>query len=119
MKKLEFHSTLNHSKTTSYSRNSTLEKTEKHMVLWIEDYRKQISIDGKIIKEKALRIYNWLQKLESSVSHQGNTKMAFNTSHGWLTGFLRTHAFHNVKNQGELASADGNAAKTIQMNYKK
>ena len=36
-----------------------------------------------------------------------------------MDGFLRTHAFHNVKNQGELASADGIAAKTIQMNYKK
>lgn len=100
------------SKTTSYSRNSTLEKTEKHMVLWIEDLQeKKIPIDGKIIKEKALRIYNRLQELEPSVSHQGTNKIAFNASHGWLTGFLKRHAFHNVKIQGELASADENAAK--------
>ena len=70
------------SKTTAYSRNSTLEKTEKHMVLWIEVYRKKISIHGKIIEEKALRIYNRLQEFESSVYHQGTNKMAFNTSHG-------------------------------------
>ena len=30
--------------------------------------------------------------------------MVFNTSHGWLTGFLKRHAFHNVKIQGELAA---------------
>ena len=77
------------------------------MVLWIEDYRKKISIAGKIIKEKALGIYNRLQDFESSVSHQVTIKMAFNASHGWLTGFLkRDAAFHNVKIQGNLASAE-------------
>ena len=81
------------------------------MVLWIEDYRKKISIAGKIIKEKALGIYNRLQDFESSVSHQVTIKMAFNASHGWLTGFLKRDDFHNVKIQGELASADANAAK--------
>ena len=37
--------------------------------------------------------------------------MDLNTSHGWLTGFLKNDAFHNLKIQGELASADENAAK--------
>ena len=69
-------------------------------MLWVEE----------IIKEKALRIYNRLQEFESSVYHQGTNKMAFNTSHGWLTGFLKNDAFHNLKIQGELASADENAA---------
>lgn len=46
-------------KTYSYSRNSALEKTKKYTAFWMEDLRKnRISIDGKIKKEKVLRIHN-------------------------------------------------------------
>ncbi|CAK9810845.1 Tigger transposable element-derived protein 1 [Anthophora quadrimaculata] len=37
--------------------------------------------------------------------------MKFSASNGWLTGFLRRYALHNVKIQGEAASADEAAAK--------
>ena len=48
------------------------------MVLWIEDLNKKNSIDVKIIKEKALKIYNRLQELEPSVFHQGTNKISLN-----------------------------------------
>nr|XP_022902385.1 tigger transposable element-derived protein 1-like [Onthophagus taurus] len=74
---------------------------------------KRIPIDGKHIKEKALRIYNQLQELEPPTSLQATKKLALNASEGWLTGFIKRHAFHNVKIKGEVASADENAAKTF------
>ncbi|XP_071052596.1 tigger transposable element-derived protein 1-like [Onthophagus taurus] len=84
------------------------------MVFWIEDLQsKRILIDGKHTKEKALRIYNQLQELEPSTSLQATKKLAFNANEGWLTGFIKRHAFHNVKIKEEVASADENAAKTI------
>ena len=61
---------------------------------------------GKLLKRKHLER---LQKFESSVYPQGTNKMTYNTSHGYLIGFLKSHAFHNVKIQGE--SADENATK--------
>lgn len=101
-------------KTSSYSRNPILEKTEKHLVFWIEDLiKKKIPVDGPIIKEKALRLFNRIQESEPSTSHQVTKTVAFNASDGWLTGFLKRHAFHSVKIKGEVASADVNAAKSF------
>ncbi|XP_061391872.1 uncharacterized protein LOC133327325 [Musca vetustissima] len=31
---------------------------------------------------------------------------AFSASTGWMTGFLKRHALHNIKIKGETASAD-------------
>ena len=53
------------------------------------------------------------------MNHQGTNKIAFNPSPGWLTGFPKRHAFHNVNIQGELASADVNPAKNYPDNLAK
>ena len=37
----------------------------------------------------------------------------FSASDGWLTGFLKRNAFHNLKIKEEIASADEKAAKTF------
>jgi hypothetical protein len=101
------------SKTSSYCRNAILEKMEKLLVVWIEDLiQKKIPVDGQIIKEKALRIYERLQELEPSTSLQAIKQVTFNASEGWLKGFLKRHAFHNLKIKGEVASADEKAAKS-------
>lgn len=94
------------SKLSSYSRNVLVEKTEKALVIWIDDLtKKRIPLDGPLIKNKALRFYEQLKQLEPSTStaHSGTE---FSASTGWLTGFLKRNAFHNVKITGEIASAD-------------
>lgn len=58
-------------------------------------------------------IYERLQESEPSTNLKGTKKLIFNASEGWLTGFLKRHAFHNVKIKGEIASADENAAKSF------
>ncbi|GFR15032.1 tigger transposable element-derived protein 1 [Trichonephila clavata] len=103
-------------KRVSYSRNILIEKTEKALVLWIQELtQKRIPIDGELIKEKAIRFYNQVKDLEPSCSssHIGSPK--FSASNGWLAGFLQRHALHNLKIKGEAASADETAAK----NYSK
>ncbi|GFQ84891.1 tigger transposable element-derived protein 1 [Trichonephila clavata] len=103
-------------KRVSYSRNILIEKTEKALVLWIQELtQKRIPIDGELSKEKAIRFYNQVKDLEPSCSssHIGRTK--FSASNGWLAGFLQRHARHNLKIKGEAASADETDAK----NYSK
>ena len=93
-----------------------IEKTEKALILWIQELtKKRIPVDGELIKEKSIRFYNQLKDLEPSCSssHIGIPK--FSASNGWLVGFLQRHALHNLKTKGEAASGDETAAK----NYSK
>lgn len=103
------------SKRASYSRNSVIEKTEKALVLWVKDLtKKRIPVHKELIQEKARQYFNQLKDLEPSPSScLRNVK--FSASNGWFAGFLQRYALHNVKIQGEAASADETAA----MNYRK
>ena len=99
------------SKLASYSRNVLVEKTEKALVIWIDDLtKKRIPLNGPIIKNKALHFYEQLKQLEPSTS-SAHSNTSFSASKRWLTGFLKRNAFHNVKITGETASADEKAAK--------
>lgn len=96
---------------TSYSRNSLIEKTEKALILWIQELtQRRIPIDGELIKEKALRFYNQLKVSEPSCSSSHIGRPKFSASNGWLCGFLQRHALHNLKIKGETASAHETAA---------
>ncbi|XP_067136827.1 tigger transposable element-derived protein 1-like [Centruroides vittatus] len=102
--------------STALGKEFGLEKTEQALILWIQDFtEKRIPIDGELIKEKAIRFYNQLKDLEPSCSSSHTESRKFSASNGWLVGFLRRHALHNLKIKGEAASADETAAK----NYSK
>lgn len=104
------------SRRASYSRNIVIEKTEKALVFWIKDLtKKRIPIHKDLIKEKARQYFNQLKDLEPSSSSSCLENLKFSASNGWFTGFLRRYALHNVKIQGEAASANETAAK----NYRK
>ncbi|XP_054746093.1 tigger transposable element-derived protein 1-like [Anastrepha obliqua] len=84
---------------------------EKALVMWIEDKsQKRIPIDGIAIKQTALRIYKRIKEVEPGTSSQSK-QPEFSASTGWMTGFFKRHALHNVKIKGETASADELAAK--------
>jgi len=99
-------------KRASYSRNILIEKTEKALILWIQELtQKRIPIDGELLKEKAIQFYNQLKYVEPSCSLSHIERLKFSASNGWLVGFLQRHALHNLKIKGETASADETAAK--------
>ncbi|UYV61950.1 hypothetical protein LAZ67_1007149 [Cordylochernes scorpioides] len=86
-------------------------KTEKALVIWIEDLtQKRITLDGHLIKMKALKFYKELKESEPSTSSRESNPQ-FSASIGWLTGFIKIHSFHNLKIKGEVASADEEAAR--------
>lgn len=98
-------------KSSSYIRDVVKEKMEKALVIWIEDKsQKRIPVDGMTIKQTALRIYKHIKEIEPSTSSQSK-QPEFSASTGWMTGFLKRHALHNIKIKGETASADELAAK--------
>ncbi|UYV68894.1 hypothetical protein LAZ67_6001509 [Cordylochernes scorpioides] len=95
----------------SKNTGTLIEKTEKALVIWIEDLtQKRIPLDGHLIKMKALKFYKELKESEASTSSRESNPQ-FSASTGWLTGFIKRHSFHNLKIKGEVASADEEAAR--------
>lgn len=106
-------------KSSSYIRDVVKEKMEKALVIWIEDKsQKRIPVDGTTIKQTALRIYKHIKEDEPSTSSQSK-QFEFSASTGWMTGFLKRHALHNIKIKGETASADTLAAEEFPQKLRK
>lgn len=93
---------------TSHPRAPIIEKMEKALSIWIDDCsKKQIRLDTNIIKQKALKIYNYLKENGESAINPD-----FVASKGWFDRFRKRVSLQNLKIQGESASADKEAAKT-------
>ncbi|GFS71424.1 tigger transposable element-derived protein 1 [Trichonephila clavipes] len=98
-------------KFASYTRDVLLERTERAIAIWIEEQvQRRIPVSGYLIQEKALQFYNSMEQSEASTSTSQAGK-EFSASKGWLTGFLKRNALHNIKITGESATADEGAAK--------
>ncbi|GFX82492.1 tigger transposable element-derived protein 1 [Trichonephila clavipes] len=78
--------------------------------LFQEQVQRRIPVSGYLIQEKALQFYNSIKQSEPSTSTSQAGK-EFSASKGWLTGFLKRNALHNIKITGESATADEGAAK--------
>ncbi|GFX42931.1 tigger transposable element-derived protein 1 [Trichonephila clavipes] len=95
----------------SYIMDVLLERTERAIAIWIEEQvQRRIPVSGYLIQEKALQFYKSMKKSEPSTSTSQAGKY-FSASEGWLTGFLKRNALHNIKITGESATADEGAAK--------
>lgn len=103
-------SNVSHSKT-SHARSPIMEKMEKMLNLWLEDKnQKNMPIGGLILRLKAVRIFDFLQLTDSSIS---DPKIKFSGSKGWLGNFKKRFQLHNIKLTGETAAADHEAAKAF------
>jgi hypothetical protein len=72
---------------------------EKALHLWVEDMnRKLMPIDGNVLRQKALSLYDDFKK----ESTEEITKQ-FTTSKGWLHRFRNRHNLENIKITGEAA----------------
>ncbi|GFV63522.1 tigger transposable element-derived protein 1 [Trichonephila clavipes] len=98
-------------KFASYIRDVLLERTERAIVIWIEEQvQRRIPVSGYLIQEKALQFYKSMKQSEPSTSTSQAGK-EFSASKGWLTRFLKRNALHNIKITGESTTADEGAAK--------
>ncbi|GFW96549.1 tigger transposable element-derived protein 1 [Trichonephila clavipes] len=98
-------------KFASYTRDVLLERTERAIAIWIEEQvQRRIPVSGYLIQEKALQFYKSMKQSEplTSTSQAGKE---FSASKGWLTGFLKRNALHNIKITEESATANEGAAK--------
>jgi len=96
-------------KITARPRAEIMEKMEQSLTVWIEDMtKKRLPLDGNVIKQKALKIFNYLKEIGQSSTNEDNHQ--FVASNGWFEKFKKRHALHNLKIQGERASADVDAA---------
>uniref|UniRef100_A0A1A9WL48 HTH CENPB-type domain-containing protein n=1 Tax=Glossina brevipalpis TaxID=37001 RepID=A0A1A9WL48_9MUSC len=86
-----------------------MEKMEQSLTMWIEDItKKRLLLDGNVVKQKALKIFNYLKETEQPSTDEDNHQ--FVASKRWFENFKKRHSLHSLKIQGERASADAEAA---------
>lgn len=100
---------------TARPRAPIIQKMEKVLGIWI-DYccKRQIPLEGNVIKQKALEIYNHLKENgESSVTPE------FVASKGWFTRFKNRFSLQTLRIQGESILADNEAARKYPEQFQK
>ncbi|XP_058443691.1 tigger transposable element-derived protein 1-like [Malaya genurostris] len=109
--------TVGSAKLSSYTRDPTMVKMEKALLLWIEDHaQKDIPLDGELIKNKALQLYGLLSNDGPCTS---SAVRSFTASKGWFYKFMQRNSIRNVKLKGESASADTTAADHFKKTFMK
>ncbi|GFV75429.1 tigger transposable element-derived protein 1 [Trichonephila clavipes] len=102
-------------KFASYIRDVLLERTERAIAIWIEEQVQRIPVRGYLIQEKALQFYKSMKQSEPSTSTSQAGK-EFSASKGWLTGFLKRNALHNIKITGRVRQQMKEQQKYFQRN---
>lgn len=102
-------------KVTATIRNKVLVKVENALNLWVEDMtRKNIPIDGKMLQQKALILYEDMQPPDAIEEE----RKSFTASRGWLHRFKTRFNLKNIKMTGESASADHTTAASFPEKFK-
>ncbi|XP_066941105.1 tigger transposable element-derived protein 1-like [Macrobrachium rosenbergii] len=83
---------------------------EKLLLIWLEDQnQRRVPVSLSVIQEKAKELHAAVVKK----SGEGSASEEFSASRGWFNRFKARANLHNVKLQGEAASADGIAAESF------
>ncbi|XP_059055009.1 tigger transposable element-derived protein 1-like [Achroia grisella] len=93
-------------------RNALIYEMEKLLYNWIQDQtQRRVPLSLAIIQNKALSIINTLQNKRGE-NNSDETK-CFSASRGWFMRFKTRYSLHNIRVQGEAASADHVAAQSF------
>ena len=88
-------------------RSGLIIEMERLLVMWLEDQnQRRIPVSLMLIQEKARRLFETLK----SQKGEGSASEEFAASKGWFNRFKARANLHNLKVQGEAASADTEAA---------
>ncbi|XP_066940984.1 tigger transposable element-derived protein 1-like [Macrobrachium rosenbergii] len=83
---------------------------EKLLLIWLEDQNQQrVPARLSVIQEKARELHTAVVKRNG----EGSASEEFSASRGWFNRFKARANLHNVKLQGEAASADSVAAESF------
>lgn len=100
-------------KRTSYTRDASIEKMEKLLIIWIEHaIDKHIPLSTNVITQKALKIYDCLEQPDDTTC-----KSKFVASHGWFEKFKMRAGLRSLLIQGESSSGDKNAAQEFPIKF--
>ncbi|KAM4045427.1 tigger transposable element-derived protein 1-like [Anomaloglossus baeobatrachus] len=88
-------------------RSGLIIEMERLLVLWLEDKnQRRIPVSLMVIQEMARRLFETLKRQKG----EGSESKEFVVRRGWFMRFKDRANFHNIKVQGEAASADEKAA---------
>ncbi|XP_044533500.1 tigger transposable element-derived protein 1-like [Gracilinanus agilis] len=103
-------------KVTSTVRDKVLVKVEKALNLWVEDMsRKRMPIDGNMLRQKALTLYEDFQKKDKTKDES----KPFTASRGWLHRFRNRFNLKNRKITRDTSTGDEEAAAMFMTDLKK
>ncbi|XP_053571576.1 tigger transposable element-derived protein 1-like [Bombina bombina] len=101
--------TLVHTKVIR-KRDNLIAEMEKLLVVWIEDQTSHnVPLSQAIIQSKALSLFNAMKTDRGESAKDEN----FEASRGWFNRFKERSHLHNIKVQGEAASADVESAEAF------
>ncbi|XP_064090914.1 tigger transposable element-derived protein 1-like isoform X2 [Macrobrachium nipponense] len=87
--------------------NPNLVAMEKLLLVWLEDQiQRHVPVGIALIQEKARELYEVVVEKQG----EGSATESFAASRGWFNRFKVRANLHNLKLQGEVASADEEAA---------
>ncbi|XP_018099221.1 tigger transposable element-derived protein 1-like [Xenopus laevis] len=90
-------------------RSGLISKMERLLIIWIEDQtQRNMPISLCLVQEKALSLFRYLKAARTV--NAGDCNEEFVASRGWFSRFKERANLHNIKVQGEAASASVHAA---------
>jgi hypothetical protein len=89
------------------SRDTILEKLEKHLLQWIDNHTHEHSVlPFNVIQDKALSLFSDLKRKAEDEGNPVSADFDFKASHGWFERFKKRVNLYGVKGGGEKTSAD-------------
>ncbi|XP_020020233.1 general transcription factor II-I isoform X7 [Castor canadensis] len=107
-------------KVTATVRDKCLVRMEKALSLWVEDMnRKCVPIDGSLLRQKALSLYEDFSKASPERSDSFPERKPFTASKGWLHRFRHRFGLKHTKGTEDASSVQEEATDLLAAEWTK